>query len=301
MVAGTMVTVLTEDALRAYEAAGAIVREVRAEAVSLARAGTGLLELAQRDEDGIVRRGGKPAFPCNISVNAVASHSTPHQGDQRALCRGDLVKIDLGAAVDGYIADAAITVEVETSMHQSLIAAAERALAETIPLIRPGVRAGELGRQIEASARRSGFNVLKGLYGHNLARGCLHGGLTIPNYDDGSRKKVREGDVIALEPFLTPGDGEIVRLPGGDIFQLVRRGFLHLPGEREKILLSHIERNYNGFPFARRWLPEPEPLDRLAGMSIVMEYPMLVERDGAPVAQAEHTMIVTRDGGRIIT
>ncbi len=138
------------------------------------------------------------------------------------------------------------------------------------------------------------------MYGHNLERHCLHGGLTIPNYDDGSRKKIRECDVIAIEPFLTSGSGEILRQSGGDIFQLVRRSAFFL-GDREKKLLSHIESNYNGFPFARRWLPDPDALDGLAGTAIAMEFPMLVEKDGARVAQAEHTAIVGRDGCMIIT
>ncbi len=158
----------------------------------------------------------------------------------------------------------------------------------------------EIGRVIEASARDSGYNVLKGLYGHNLERDCLHGGLTIPNYADGSRKKIREGDVIAIEPFLTEGSGEIVRLGGGDIFQLVRHNAFFL-GEPEKKLLSHIERNYNGFPFARRWLPDPGALDRLVDSSVAMEFPMLVEKDNAKVAQAEHTALVEREGCTIIT
>ncbi len=247
-----------------------------------------------------MRLGGLPAFPCNISVNEVASHSTPHADDSRTLEKGDLVKFDLGARVDGYIADSAITVEVETENYTRLILAAEQALADALAAVRPGVCAGEVGRVIEASARNSGYNVLKGLYGHNLERDCLHGGLTIPNYADGSRKKIREGDVIAIEPFLTEGSGEIVRLGGGDIFQLVRHNAFFL-GEPEKKLLSHIERNYNGFPFARRWLPDPGALDRLVDSSVAMEFPMLVEKDNARVAQAEHTALVEREGCTIIT
>ena len=291
---------LTEEAICAYEAAGEAVREIKRRLRGRAKAGSGLLELAQLVEGESVRLGGRPAFPCNISLNEIASHYTPHRDDPRALCPGDLAKFDIGVAVEGYIADSAITLEVETDRHATLVAAAEKALGDALAAVRPGVAAGELGGIIAASARESGFSVLKGLYGHNLERGCLHGGLTIPNYDDGSRKKVREGDVIAIEPFLTPGDGEIVRQEGGDIFQLIRQDAFFLGG-RERILLSHIESNYNGFPFARRWLPDPEALDRLAGASIVAEYPLLVEGDGAPVAQAEHTVIVERDGGRIIT
>lgn len=289
-----------DDELQAYAAAGEIVKTIKGKLKARSAPGAGLLELARFVEDETVRLGGLPAFPCNISVNQVASHSTPHADDSRTLEKGDLVKFDLGARVNGYIADSAITVEVETENYQRLISAAEQALADALAAVRPGVSAGEVGRAIEASARDSGYNVLKGLYGHNLERDCLHGGLTIPNYDDGSRKRIREGDVIAVEPFLTEGSGEIVRLGGGDIFQLVRHNAFFL-GEPEKKLLSHIERNYNSFPFARRWLPDPYMLDSLTGSSVTMEFPMLVEKDNARVAQAEHTALVEREGCTIIT
>jgi methionyl aminopeptidase len=291
---------LTDEALVAYQAAGDIVKAVKGSMRSRAKTGAGLLELARFAEDEIVRLGGRPAFPCNISVNEIASHCTPRADDDRILSKGDLVKFDLGARVDGYIADSAITVEVETDNYARLISAAEQALADSLAGVRPGVTVSEIGGVIETSARDSGYNVLKGLYGHNLERDCLHGGLTIPNYADGSRKKIREGDVIAVEPFLTGGSGEIVRLGGGDIFQLVRHNAFFL-GEPEKKLLSHIERNYNGFPFARRWLPDTGALDGLLGSSIAMEFPMLVEMDDARVAQAEHTALVEREGCTIIT
>lgn len=293
-------TTLTIDALRAYDEAGLIVKKVKSSLRERVKAGRGLLELAEYVEGEIVRLGGKPAFPCNISVNDVASHSTPLPGDRRTLQQGDVVKFDLGAMIGGYIADSAVTLEAGGESNAPLIAAAEQALSDAIAAVKPGIRAGEIGGVIDASARSNGFGVLKSLYGHNLEHDCLHGGLTIPNYDDGSRKKVREGDVIAIEPFLTGGSGEISRVGGGDIFQLIRRnGFF--PEGREKKLLSHIGINYNGFPFARRWLPDPGAVDCLVKASIAIEYPMLVEKDGATVAQAEHTIIVGRDGGRIIT
>jgi methionyl aminopeptidase len=291
---------LNDEALRAYAAAGEMVRAVKGRLGARVSAGAGRLELATFVEDEIVRLGGRPAFPCNISVNQIASHSTPTPDDRRTLAQGDLVKFDLGAIVDGYIADSAITLAVETDDYAHLIRAAEQALADALAVVRPGVGVGEIGQVIEASARKNGYRVLKGLYGHSLERDCLHGGLTIPNYDDGSHKKIREGDVIAIEPFLTSGSGEVLRQSGGDIFQLVRRSGL-LTGEREKKLLSCIERNYNGFPFARRWLPDPDALEGLLGPAIVMEFPMLVEKDGARVAQAEHTAIVGGDGCTIIT
>jgi methionyl aminopeptidase len=291
---------LNDEALRAYIAAGEIVKAVKGRLRSRTLAGAVRLELARFVEDEIVRLGGRPAFPCNISVNQIASHSTPTPGDSRTLAQGDLVKFDLGAIVDGYIADSAITLAVGTDDCAHLIRATEQALDDALEVVRPGVGVREIGQAIETSAWKNGYHVLKGLYGHSLERDCLHGGLTIPNYDDGSRKKIHEGDVIAIEPFLTSGNGEVRRQSGGSIFILVRRDAF-FTGEREKKLLSFIERNYNGFPFARRWLPDPYALDSLIGPSIAMEFPMLVEKDGALVAQAEHTAIVGGDGCTIIT
>jgi methionyl aminopeptidase len=214
---------------------------------------------------------------------------------------GDVVKVDLGANVDGYIADAAFTIEVSTGKHAELIEAAEKALSAGIASIRPGVRVGEIGGAIEQAASSRDFRVLKDLLGHSLKRNCLHGGLTIPAYDDGSELKIREGDVLAIEPFLTKGSGAITRADGGNIYQLLRNGEIYAHGQEEKELLALIVERYGGFPFAERWLPRPEGLQGLVKSACVKSYSMMVEADGAPVAQAESTVIVGRDGCRIIT
>ena len=155
----------------------------------------------------LYNEGGQLAFPCTIAVNEIASHYTPAKDDHRAFAKGDVVKIDLGASVDGYIADAAFTVEVETDAHAGLIKTAEKALAAGLAQVRPGVHVGEIGRAIEQAASEEGLRVLKDLLGHSLLRYRLHGGLTIPNYDNGSEMRIREGDVLAIEPFVTTGSG----------------------------------------------------------------------------------------------
>jgi len=95
------------------------------------------------------------------------------------LNKGDLVKVDLGACVEGYVADAAFTVEIGTREHESLILAAKEALFAGIETIKPGVPVSTIGGAIHRAAAIRGFNVLKDLLGHSLARNCLHGGLTI--------------------------------------------------------------------------------------------------------------------------
>lgn len=293
---------MTEEELKAYERAGEIVRMLKCSAASRIRAGTRLVDLADFVESETVRMGARPAFPCNISINAIASHYTPARDSAEVFRKGDVVKIDLGAMVDGYIADTAFTAEVETSDQAALISATRRALERAIEIVRPDVTASQIGKAIVSSASTGGFRVLKDLYGHNMTRNCLHSGLTIPNYDDGSARKIREGDVLAIEPFLTPGTGEITRNPGGNIFQVIRRDLVYAKEPGEKELLGRLNRDYQGFPFAARWLGgDSEALHGLIKSAAVREYPMLVEKDGAPVAQAEHTLIVLRDGCRIIT
>ncbi|CAJ37533.1 methionine aminopeptidase [Methanocella arvoryzae MRE50] len=293
---------MAADELKACLKAGEIVRSLKCSATAKIRAGARLIDLATFVEEETVRMGGRPAFPCNISVNAIASHYTPSPGCSRTLENGDVVKIDLGAIVDGYIADSAFTAEVGTSAHRDLIDSTNSALSAAIEIVRPGVTTSEIGRAINAVASSRGLRVLRDLYGHNMSRNCLHGGLTIPNYDDGSARKIREGDILAIEPFLTPGSGEISRNPGGNIFQAIRRDAFYATGAEEKELLRRLNRDYGGFPFTSRWLgAETGALQGLIRSAAVREYPLLIEKDGEPVAQAEHTLIVTRDGCKIIT
>jgi methionyl aminopeptidase len=292
---------LGPEALYGYEAAGKVVKKVREDIKPAIIEGAGLLDLATRVEGGIIRYGARPAFPCTIAVNKVASHYTPSRDDDRTIKRGDLVKVDFGACVDGYVADAAFTVEIGGREQEDLIRAAEEALSAGLAAVRPGVPVSRIGGAIHKAAAENGFNVLKDLLGHSLGRNCLHGGLTIPAYDDGSELRIREGDVLAIEPFLTKGSGIITRVGGGNIYQLSRNGEIYAPGPEEKELLAFIKEQYGTFPFAERWLPKPGGLPGLVSSSCVKGFPMMVEADGMPVAQAEATAIVEHDGCRIIT
>jgi len=292
---------LEPDAVRCYERAGDIVKKARATIKPFIKDGVRLLDVAERVEHRILDEGADLPFPCTIALNEIASHYTPSWDDERTLKRGDVVKLDIGACVDGYVADTAFTVEVGTHKHADLIDAAEKALSAGISGVRPGARVRDVGLRIDHVASGSGFHVLKDLLGHSLGRYCLHGGLTIPAYDDGSDLKIREGDVLAIEPFLTTGSGAIVRLDGGNIYQLYRNGGIYVHGPEEKKLLEYIEKHYGRFPFAERWLPRPDGLQELVRAACIKSFPIMAEADGAPVAQAESTVIVERDGCRVIT
>ncbi len=109
------------------------------------------------------------------------------------------------------------------------------------------------------------------------------------------------GDVLAIEPFVTTGSGAILRVNGGNIYQLSRNDEMYAHGPEEKELLKYISEHYGTFPFTSRWLPRQDILEGLVKSACVKSYPIMVAADGAPVAQAENTVIVESDGCKIIT
>lgn len=127
-----MRSTLEPDALLFYERAGEIVKRVRTAITPFIEDGVKLLDIAERVELHVLDEGAKLPFPCTIAVSQVASHYTPSRGDERTFKKGDLVKLDFGVCVEGYVADAAFTIEVGTHEHARLIEAAEKALSAGI-------------------------------------------------------------------------------------------------------------------------------------------------------------------------
>ena len=130
-----------------YLEAGKIAAKVRHEALPRIKEDIPLLEIAEYVEERIRELGAKPAFPCNISINEIASHYTP-QDNLTAFRKGDVVKLDLGAHIEGYIADTAATVEVGTNDHHLLIHACDEALKNAIGYVKNGVETSHIGKII---------------------------------------------------------------------------------------------------------------------------------------------------------
>lgn len=295
---------LTEDELEAYRKAGKLVAEVRAQARPLVKPGVTLLEVAEMVEELITQRGAKPAFPCNISVNEISAHYSPPADDDTTIKEGDMVKVDVGAHVDGYIGDTAFT--IATGEKQELVQTAEQALEAEIAAIKPGIDVGELGRIVEETATAAGFKPIHNLTGHSLARWNLHAGLTVPNVKGETGEKLSVGDVVALEPFVTDGAGYVEDQHKVYILRYLYDRPVRLRMARE--LLRDVKRAYNGLPFAERWLAKKMSklrleltLRELVGVGSLWPYHVLAERAGGKVAQAEHTVIVTEDGCEVTT
>ncbi|MSS74944.1 type II methionyl aminopeptidase [Candidatus Pacearchaeota archaeon] len=276
--------------------AGKIAQQVRAYSKTLVKPGVLLLEIAEKIEAKIEELGGKPAFPVNLSMNEIAAHSTPTYNDVQT-AKG-LLKVDFGVHIDGWVADTAETFNLDTNpLHQKLIDTAKEALKQALTNITPTTPLGSIGKKVNDTATHAGFQPIHNLSGHSITQHDLHAGLTIPNYDTGQSQPIGEG-LCAIEPFMTSGVGRVREGRPSTIYSIAKEGNVRDPLARE--ILAFIEAHYRTLPFCARWLYKKFgtrallALQRLEQAGILYQYPQLIEESGAPVAQAEHTILITK-------
>jgi len=287
--------------------AGGIASKVREEAKSIVEVGKPVIEICEFVRRRISELGGGQAFPCNVDIDHVAAHYTSPLGDTMVVEDGSLVKVDIGVHVDGYIADTAATVCLDPGL-RGLVDAAEAGLNAAIKAVRAGARSGDIGTIIERTIKARGAIPIRNLTGHRMARYVVHAGQSIPNVPDSNDHTLREGDVYAIEPFSVPptASGAVTDGPPGHIYLFKKKR--RVRSETAKRMLKVIQSEYRTMPFASRWIQGEFPgqggveaFSELLRSKCIYSYPQLVERSHAPVAQAEHTVIVTEDGCTVTT
>jgi methionyl aminopeptidase len=301
---------MDETIYQAYKQAGHIAKEARDYGASLLKPNTTYLQIATAIEARIQERGGRPAFPVNIACNSLAAHYTPTYNDTMTIKPGDVVKLDVGVHINGYIADTAVTVEVATHKHDALIKASSDALDAAIAHMKPNIPPSDIGRLVEETITSQGFKPIENLMGHSITQYELHSGLSIPNIATYvSRGRPHEGDVIAIEPFATTGSGRVVSGEGSNIYLCADSLKTRFIRDRAlRLLYDRIHTRFTTLSFASRWchpfLPQGSsdlPLRRLARLGVIKEYPQFREERDGMVAQREHTVIITKDGCEVIT
>jgi len=290
-----------------YVKAGKIAGEVRENVRQKDWIGSTLAEICEYVESEIIKRGAKCAFPVNTSLNEVAAHYTAEPNDPKTVSDSDLVKIDLGAQINGYIADTAVTVNYDPQ-YDSLVQAAENALQAAMSMIKVGVKSKDVGRKIQNTIMDMGLKPIANLSGHSLDQYTIHAGKTVPNMWTIGSFSFSENEAFACEPFVTTKNalGFVRNGKIKNIFALASRKMTK-DDEADK-LLEYIWNNFNMLPFALRWIvkewEEKEArrlLDFLIKKKVVKAYAILVEANGKTVAQAEHTFIPTQTGVTITT
>jgi len=292
--------------IESYVKAGKIAKEIKVFARTLIKPGAKLIDIAEVIDAKIFELGGEPAFPVNLSLNEIAAHYTPTPKDE-TIAEG-ILKVDLGVAVDGYIADTAFSVDLtEDGEFKEMMELNEKILANVTGKIKAGIEVREVGEICQTTLEKwndeneSNFSIIKNLSGHSLGQNDIHAGLTISNYKNENKNVLNEA--FAIEPFVTTGVGEIYEGQPGGIYVLQSDAPIRDRDARN--VVKFIKENFLTLPFCLRWLVGNSELgDKfsegklrfilsiLIKQGVLYEYPMLIEKSKKPVSQFENTFVI---------
>jgi len=203
--------------------AGRLVGEVLSELAAHVAPGVTTADLDELAEKRIRRAGATPAFkgyhgyPATIcaSVNEEVIHGIP--SGRRILNEGDVISIDVGASLDGYFGDSAITLAVGQVSEEAatLLRVTEESLYKAIDCVRPGARISDIGHAVQHHVEAYGFSVVREFVGHGIGQ-RMHEEPQVPNYGEPGRgPRLAEGMVLAIEPMVNAGKPAVKVLADG--------------------------------------------------------------------------------------
>jgi len=292
---------MEEHEIECYRKAGSIAREVVDYAKGFIKPGMKLIDIAEKIDAKIIELGGDFGFPVNLSLNEIAAHYTPGSDDE-TLAEG-LLKVDLGVAIEGYIADTAFSLDLSgDGRFKEMIEINEKALDNVLAGLNKDSKVKDVGRLIQEVVDGK-FIVIKNLSGHSLGHDMIHAGLTISNYEN-EKNDPLHNIAFAVEPFLTMGTGEIYEGKDSEIFML--ESDRNVRDSEARKLLKFVKENYSTRPFCKRWLEKEGfkrldfSLNLLVKEEILHNFPVLIERGKKPVSQAEHSILIN-DNVEVLT
>lgn len=226
-----MIIIKSPREIELMKAAGQIVAGVFKEIKPLMRAGVSTKAIADKAEAYIKSKGARPTFKnyngfpgavC-ISVNDVVIHGIPSK--KTILKEGDIVSVDVGATLNGYVGDACRTFAVgEISKEaEMLIEATKQSFFEALKIIKPGARIGDISAKVQYFIESRGYSVLKDFTGHGIGR-ALHEDPNVPNYGkEGTGAILKEGMCLAIEPMVALGSDKYEILNDGWTVRMLDR------------------------------------------------------------------------------
>lgn len=286
---------MEEEILQKYKQAHDISDGVIEFAKPLVKPEAKILDLAEKIEKKIVELGAKPSWPVNFSINELAAHVTPGINDPTVLEENDLVKVDIGCQIDGYISDRAFTIFVGHKTHP-MIETSEKATKAALGALKPGVKVSEISAVIDDIVTDAGFNPIRNLAGHSMAQNSQHEPPSIPNSRTKDHTEILEDTPIAIEVFTTNGSGWVKESSPTTIYKFLQNRPVRLPEARK--ILEMAKKDFELLPFATRWLKGISPvrlemaLRQLVEAEALETYPPLKEESGGMVAVHEDTKIV---------
>ncbi len=286
-----------------FKQAGVIHKQVVKFIKPKIKVGTKLLDICEQTERKLIELGGEIGFPTNVCINEVAAHYTSPPNDESVVKEGDIVKIDIGVSVEGYVADGAFTVSFnQDPVTENLITAVETAVLKGLSIIKTGVKTVEVGKVTAKIIRGFGYSPIKDLHGHSLEKWQLHGFKEIPNVGISSGDVFEEGDVFALECFASTGLGNIHNGSICNIYEYdLNTERVPIRGKITRRVIGWIAKNKKTLPFSTRELLKEFrtgkfAINELTTVGKLHKHYEIREQKGTYVSQYEKTFIVTEKG-----
>jgi len=293
--------------------AGEVHRQVRKYVQGIVRPGLALTELVESLEKAsrtLIEADGLKqgiAFPTGVSINHIAAHFTPNPGDKTVLKQDDVLKIDFGTHVNGYIIDSAFTVTFDEKF-DNLKNAVKEATNTGIREAGIDVRLCDIGAaiqevmesyEIELNGKTYPIKSVRNLNGHTISPYVIHGGKTVPIVKGGDQTKMEENEFYAIETFGSTGRGQVIEdLECSHYMKSPHAAQATIRLPKSKALFQHINKNFSTLCFCRRWLDDAGEkqhfmsLKNLIDVGAIEPYPPLVDIKGSYVAQYEHTLVL---------
>ncbi|EAS66866.1 proliferation associated protein [Dictyostelium discoideum AX4] len=305
-----------------YNAAGIIANNAIKHVISKCVVGALVVDICQYGDDFIEAEAAKTftkrknlekgiAFPTCVSVNNCVGHFSPLKGNTRTLKQGDVVKIDLGCHIDGYIAVGAHTIIIGNTSAESMtgkvadaICAAHYALEAALRMIRPGKTSNEVTQVIEKISDMYGVTSVSGILSHELKRFIIDGEKVIFSKNEPSQKiqtyEFQENEVYCIDIVMSTGEGKARE--EADRPTIYRRNLdstYKLKSKASRDFKDQIVKRYSALPFPLRNFDEKVSklgLVELVEHQVLAAYPVLFDRSGCEVVQFKTTVLVLPNG-----
>lgn len=249
------------------------------------------------------------AFPTGCSLNSCAAHYTPNAGDDTVLRYEDVCKIDFGVHVNGRIIDSAFTKTFDPK-YDNLKAAVWDATNTGVKAAGIDAQLGEIGAliqeamesyEMELDGKTYPIKCIRNLNGHSIGQYVIHAGKTVPIVKGGSKTRMEEGEVFAIETFGSTGKGYVHDLGECSHYMIEKDMITFQPQvrtQKARQLAGMLKKNFGTLAWCRRWVDRLGEsrylgaLKQLVDCGWVQDYPPLCDVSGSYTAQLEHTILL---------
>lgn len=278
---------------------GAINNKAQKLAQKIIKPGMSFLEIGTKLEDLIKENGAKPAWPINLSINEQAAHNSYSPEDLMILKETDVLKVDIGVSIDGYITDSSQTIIFDKKF-EKLRESSIQALLNSKKYIVENPKTAtiaKVGEIIEDTITSFGFKPIENLTGHTISRYTTHNHPSIPNVRNDYDICFSEIETwFAIEPFSSTGRGYVTE--GENVYIFIFQDDIPIRNTNARKILEEIK-EFEGMAFSEFWVGKgmssferKVAFRELLKFQVIGAYPILLEKPGAFVSQAETTVVI---------